>query len=321
MWLQVPRTLAKAAADTLVQRAQERQSAHTVTTSAQSTFQGVDAMGVPTTGARDKVIKSITTGFAFFALVVLVTETILAWTAIQIGESFDRTFVLISSVAILVLLSLVVALLLYSRPWVLTGDLPPAQIIRQVTPPPYTETTIPIQYFLRGIREYYFHVLTEANLTPPNHFRMNLMLVVDNAANKPTGKVLRIKHVDYQSLFTTDEFLQEYPPGIGNCGEAWRLGIQRSWAADLLDAEKVSMENVESVTAVGRRTVLSSPIWCSGECIGILNLDSDEDSKTTYIRLQMVLNLLDEAAREIVPMLFPASGGDAIKVEAGEGVR
>jgi len=273
------------------------------------------------TGARDKVLKSITTGFAFYALVVLVTETILSWTAIKIGSGGDRTFVLISSVGILVLLSLLVAILLYSRPWVLTGDPPPAQIIREVTPPPYTETTVPIQYFLRGIREYYFHVLIDANLTPPDHFRTNLMLVVPNAANKPSGKVLRIKHVDYQSLFTTDEFLQEYPQGTGNCGEAWRLGIQRGWAADLPEAKKVSMKDVVSATAVGRQTVLSSPVWCGGECIGILNLDSDEDSKSTRIGLQMVQNLLDEAAREIVPILFPGGmlAKDADRPVAGVG--
>ncbi len=264
-------------------------------------------MGAPS--GRERLIKIITNGFAFFALLVLVTETLLAWTAVQIGQGADRTFLLISGVSLLTLLTVIVALLLYFRPWVLTGDPPPAEVIRQLTPPPYTETRIPIQYFLKGVRENYIHVLADVGKPPPNGVRINLMLIL-SATSKSKEKALRIIHVDYPGLFATDEFLEEYMIGVANCGEAWRLGQQRAWASDLPDAKRVDMKEIVSPTAQARNSVLSSPILCGSDCIGVLNLDSNEGSKTTHIQLPVIQNLLAEAAREIVPLLFPAARDD-----------
>ncbi|HQU46722.1 MAG TPA: hypothetical protein PK867_28210, partial [Pirellulales bacterium] len=160
---------------------------------------------------REKLIKGITTGFAFFALVVLVTESLMVWAAVKIEEGSDRTFLFVSCVSLLTLLSVIVALLLYFRPWVLTGDPPPEIIVRRISPPPYTETTIPVQYFLRGIRESYLHVLADARLPPPSHLRINVMLVLPAAGKKSKDKALKIKHVDYAGLYSTDELLQEFP--------------------------------------------------------------------------------------------------------------
>ncbi|HVA51539.1 MAG TPA: hypothetical protein VNH11_34680 [Pirellulales bacterium] len=255
---------------------------------------------------REKLIKGITTGFAFFALVVLVTESLMVGAAVMIEEGWDRTFLFVSSVSLLTLLSVLVALLLRYRPWVLTGEPQPKVKIRRISPPPYTETTVPVQYFLRGIRESYLHVLADARLAPPSHLRLNVMLVLPAAGKKTKDKALKIKHVDYAGLYSTDELLQEYPIGVGNCGEAWRLLVQRAWASDLSEAERVDMKDVTSPTAQSRNSVLSSPVMCAGECVGVLNLDSDEDSKATHVQLPMIQNLLEQAAQEIVPLLFPA---------------
>lgn len=257
-----------------------------------------------TVDPRSKVIKGITTGFAFFALVVLVTEGLLVYTAVQIGAGTDRTFLVVSCVSLLTLLSLIVALLLYFKPWVLTGDPPPPIVIQQLTPPAGAEIAIRIQYFLRGIREYYIHVLADAKLALPQHVRLNVMLVLSSTAKKSKDKVLQIKYMDYPGLFTNDELLQEYPRGTGNCGEAWRLNALRAWASDLPDAKRVDMKEVSSPNAQHRNSVLSVPILCSGECIGVLNLDSEEDSRTTNVHLPMVHNLMAEGAREIVPLFY-----------------
>jgi hypothetical protein len=266
-------------------------------------------MGDP--GGRERLIKGITNGFAFFALVVLVTETLLAWTAVRIGQGADRTFLLISGVSLLTLLTVIVALLLYFRPWVLTGDPPPAEVIHVLTPPPYTEIRIPIQYFLKGVRESYIHMLADVGKAAPDGVRINLMLILPAATRKSKEKALRIIHVDYPVLFATDEFLEEYMIGIGNCGEAWRLCQQRAWASDIGDAKRVEMKEIVSPTAQSRNSVLSSPILCGSDCIGVLNIDSNEGSKTTHVQLPLIQNLFAEAAREIVPLLFPATKDDS----------
>jgi hypothetical protein len=256
---------------------------------------------------RTNLVPMINTPIAFFSLVVLVTESILGLDAAVVGQGKDRTILVISAVSILAMLILIVAFLAYCRPWVLSGQPPPAQVIQQLTPPPHTETTVLLQYFLWGVREYYFRVLADAKLTLPNHVRINVMLILPVARKKSKETALKIKHVDYTGLYSTDEFLEEYAIGVANCGEAWRLLHQRAWASDLPDAKRIEMKDVTSPTVQSRNSVVSSPILCNGVCIAVLNLDSVEDSKTTHVQLPMVQNLLAEGAREIIPLLFPAT--------------
>jgi hypothetical protein len=260
----------------------------------------------PPTG-REKILKAITTGFAFFALIVLVTEFMMVVAAVQVGTGWDRTFLFVSGVALLTLLILIVSLLLYYRPWVLTGDPPPAPIIKQLTPPPYEDTTPPLRYYLRGVREGYLRALSEAHLAPPPNVRLNVMLTTAPDPQAPLRQTLRIRHMDYANDFRTDELLEEYGPGEGNCGEAWRLRQIRVWASDLTSTARVPMDDVTSPTAQSRGSVLSCPIFWDGECLGVLNLDSSEGSALTHVQIHAIQNLFEEAAREIVPLLFPAA--------------
>lgn len=254
---------------------------------------------------RETVLKAITTGFAFFALVVLVTEFMMLMAAVQVGAGGDRTFLFVSGVVLLTMLILIVSVLLYFRPWVLTGDPPPAPIIKQLTPPPYENTTPPVRYFLRGVRECYFHVISDAHLPLPQEIRFNIMLADLPNTKRPEQQVLRIRHMDYSNDFETDELLLEYKVGEGNCGEAWRLCQLRAWASDLTAVKRMPMDDITSPKAESRNSVLSCPILCDNECFGVLNLDSGESSTTTHVQNPMIQNLLAEAAREIVPLLFP----------------
>jgi hypothetical protein len=131
------------------------------------------------------------------------------------------------------------------------------------------------------------------------------MLVLPVEYERGAEEALKIQHVDYDGQFSADEYNERYTIGKGNCGEAWRLGFLRPWASDLPEPERVDMTGVASQAAKSCQSVLSSPIRCRGKCIGVLNLDSTEDSKSTHIQLQLVQRLLAEAAREIVPILFP----------------
>lgn len=259
---------------------------------------------------RAKLIKGITTPIAFFAMVVVATESLLAWTAVQIGEGADRTFLLVSGVSILTLLTLVVALLAYFRPWVLSGQPPPEVVIKvnELKPPPYSATTNAIRYFLRGIRESYFRTLSDAHCPSPKHLRINVMLVVSRGSGKSKESVLAIKHVDYPTEFQEDEYSTFFRKGEAKCGRAWELLQQTYYAADRReeDAQFVEM-SATSPGARSRRSVLSTPVVIRGECIAVLNLDSDEESCSTQVHLDIVRNVFQVGAQEIVPFLFPTS--------------
>jgi len=70
------------------------------------------------------------------------------------------------------------------------------------------------------------------------------------------------------------------------------------------------MAGVDSITAKDRKSVLTSPVKVSGEIIGVLSIDSSQPSSSTHVHLQTVQTLLSTAAREIVPLLFPADRDD-----------
>jgi hypothetical protein len=254
---------------------------------------------------REKLIEKIKTGFNFFALIVLSSEMILGVVAVRLEKGPDRTLLLWAAICLLGLLTMIVTVLLVYKPWVLSGGSPPSVIIQALNPAPYLSPDVAIRYYLRGIRESYFHRLHDSAKKPPQHIRLNVMLVLPIADKTLPESALKIVHVDYPDLFSNDEFTDVYPIGSAKCGEAWQLKHLRFWAADRSDSNKVPNKKKTSARAQSCRSVVSSPFFCEGTCIGVLNLDSEEDSDTTHVQLPVVHDLLSEAAREIVPLLFP----------------
>jgi hypothetical protein len=254
---------------------------------------------------REKLVEKIKTGFNFFALVVLSSELMIGGVAMKLEKGSDRTLLLWAAISLLALLTFIVTLLLVYKPWVLSGGSPPAIVIKVLAPPPYLSPNIAIRYYLRGIRECYFHRLHDSDRTPPKHIRLNIMLVQPVVGEMLSEKALKIVHVDYPNLFSNDEFIDEYPIGNAKCGEAWQLKQLRFWATDQPQTRKVPVRKKTSQRAQSCQSVVSSPFFCEGECIGVLNLDSEEDSRSTHVQLPIIQDLLAEAAREIVPLLFP----------------
>lgn len=217
---------------------------------------------------KERIIKAVRTGLNFFALFAICLEGGLSLAAVRMDAGPDRTLLLWATVLLLGLLVVIVAVLLFVRPWVLTGAPPPRPTVQQLSPPPYANPTIPIRYFLRGIRESYLHALADSGRTLPEHVRLNVMLILPIVPKNFQDHALKIVHVDYSNLFSNDEFEDQYPIGSAKCGEAWQLRQQRFWAVDLPDTNRVSIKRKTSRTALLRRSVVSSPFFCQGECIG-----------------------------------------------------
>jgi hypothetical protein len=256
-----------------------------------------------------KLIQSIKTPIGFFALVVVVIESFLAWNAAWAGAGWDRTFLIISGVALLASLMLVVAFLAYSKPWVLSGQPPPpppAINVIELKPPPYSTTTEPIRYFLRGIKETYLRTLYDAGWDTPKHLRVNVMLVVSHGSGASAEQVLVLRYVDYPAHFKEEEYGSFYRKGEAKCGSAWKLLQQTYYAVDRDEEEArfVKMRATNPV-AYSHKSVLSTPIIIQDQCIAVLNLDSDEPSSTTWVHRDMVQNVFYLGAKEIVPLLFP----------------
>lgn len=160
---------------------------------------------------------------------------------------------------------------------------------------------------LCGIKQQYLSYLQTRGIQAPA-VRINVMVpVIERRFSAP--RVIKILYTDGTEAFSDEEKRDCWERGEGKAGAAWLAREQALYAADVRSPdsamERMAKDKYQRYEKL--QSIMSTPIFLSEAVIGVLNLDSEEDSSRTYIADNTVKTILYNAAQELA-LVIPAEG-------------
>lgn len=148
-----------------------------------------------------------------------------------------------------------------------------------------------IWFLLRGARDTYLRTLRDI-VGSVADVRLNVMLF-DAVAG-----TLSIAYCDYNEQFSEAEKRNRWNPHQGACGVAWATRDVYLYAGDLNEPAHRLQPMVGQAGSVSElHSVLSIPVWRDNECLGVLNVDSQEGVAATKLDKDYSTRIFRDAAK------------------------
>lgn len=159
-----------------------------------------------------------------------------------------------------------------------------------------------IEYFLRGIRETYYHHLRETSVKRLPKVRTNIMFPIKQKWKKIP--ILQISIADYFHEYTETELEEKWYQNQGKCGIAWEQKKQHIYAADI-KSEDTQFQRMgeKSKQTCQLQSVISTPVLWNDKCIAVLNMDSYHSGKDTLVHTEGVKTIFREGSLEIAALI------------------